>query len=114
MHRPLPPLIIALVTVGLLAGCSSSEPKLTPEQQVARGQQLFQARCVSCHTTGSDNLVGPGLGGVYKRSLISTGKPATDEDIVRWIKVGGKGMAGNLLPKAVDMEAMLAYLKTLP
>ena len=35
--------------------------------QVADGQATFEERCIACHTTGSDRLVGPGLEGITER-----------------------------------------------
>lgn len=37
------------------------------EPAAAEGQALFEGRCVACHTTGTDRLVGPGLQGVTER-----------------------------------------------
>ena len=41
----------------------------TPSKLIAQsdGQAIFEARCVACHSTGPDRLVGPGLEGVLSR-----------------------------------------------
>jgi mono/diheme cytochrome c family protein len=40
------PAVLALIALGLAAGCSQGE-KLSPEAE--RGRQVYQAQCIACH-----------------------------------------------------------------
>jgi len=51
-----------LFALTLLAGILA-----TPLRGQAPGDSLFRRYCASCHTIGTDRLVGPGLGGVNER-----------------------------------------------
>ena len=53
----------------LVIGLSAFGAAATPSQLIAQsdGQVIFEQRCVACHSTGSDRLVGPGLAGVLTR-----------------------------------------------
>jgi mono/diheme cytochrome c family protein len=46
------------------------EVKLEPTLDngiAAAGEKIFNAKCTSCHKTGEEKRIGPGLGGVTKR-----------------------------------------------
>ena len=47
--------VLALVALGLAAGCSPGE-KLSPEAE--RGRQVYQAQCIACHNP-DPALAGP-------------------------------------------------------
>ena len=51
---------MGLAALGVAAGPSS----LTAQ---ASGQAIFDQKCVACHSTGSDRLIGPGLEDVMTR-----------------------------------------------
>ena len=36
----------------------------TPATAQQSAQELFQAKCLACHSVGTDRLIGPGLAGV--------------------------------------------------
>lgn len=89
--------------------------------QSAAGQVTFEEKCVACHTTGGDRLVGPGLAGVSDRR---------DHDwVISFITnpdgmiAGGDSIATDLLAEYLvpmpnfgltqaEAEAILAYLET--
>jgi mono/diheme cytochrome c family protein len=93
-----------------LAGCRS-EPKLT--QQQAEGMHLYAGRCAHCHEDNDLALkkVPPDLHGVFKRSTLPSGAPATDAE-VRRVVLAGKGMMPSFAGRFSDaqMGALIAYL----
>lgn len=114
----------AILGVGLLAflvslGCqaerrkSDAELGLSPTQ--AMGRRVFDANCARCHEPySSRGLHGPSLHNVYKRQYLPSGIPANDDRITEVIVRGRAKMPafGNTIPD-VQIEALLAYLKTL-
>jgi mono/diheme cytochrome c family protein len=58
--------IVALATI---AGIWAALPAVVnaAETDAAAGQQLFQEKCVACHTVGKGDLVGPDLKGVTEK-----------------------------------------------
>jgi cytochrome c len=123
----------ALLGILLLAACggqsASQEPGAPAAQpaaaagNAANGEALFtSAGCVGCHSTGSDQLVGPGLEGVFQGegpygNELPNGEPITDESMKEWIKIGGVGtigqMPGNPTLTDEQLTDLVAYLKTL-
>lgn len=80
----------------------------------AHGQELFQANaCAGCHSTGSNTIVGPGLGGVGERR--------DDAYLHEAIKSPGAVIAEGFQPlmptfpglSDSDIDDLVAYLKTL-
>jgi len=56
------------VIVSLLLLCTTYIVRAGTVQQTAEeGQAIFEVRCISCHTIGGGNLVGPDLQGVTER-----------------------------------------------
>lgn len=133
-------LIIGLALVGL-AGCggepsstgpAASEPipvTLSATGESARGQVVFETHgCMGCHTTGTDQMVGPGLAGslspagpvhpagVDYGGSLPNGQPRTEEAMAAWIRSGGQGKIGLMTPREMsdeDMADLLAYLRSL-
>jgi mono/diheme cytochrome c family protein len=94
-----------------LAGCHKGA--LT--QQQAQGKQLYEARCAHCHEYNDLALkkVPPDLHGVFNRSKLPSGAPATDVQVARTVLTGKNMMpsfAGRFTTQ--QMEALLAYLHT--
>jgi len=59
---------LALVLLALLLLLTAPQVQAAPlAQDPVAGQQTFQSVCVSCHTVGGGNLVGPDLAGVTER-----------------------------------------------
>lgn len=89
--------------------------------QVADGQATFEEKCVACHTTGSDRLVGPGLEGVTERrdrdwiiSFITNpdGMIAAGDSIATELLAEYVVPMPNFGITADEAEAILAYLAT--
>ncbi len=111
----------------LVAGCAkvgkapaARPPGVKAAGDIARGSNVFQrAGCSSCHSTGSDTLVCPGLKGVMAwDTTLPNGKPRTDDNVKAWIRSGGVGRTGGTMPSNPgltdrDLADLVAYLKTL-
>jgi mono/diheme cytochrome c family protein len=103
----------------LAAGCGSiaigcrSEPKLTPQQ--VEGKRLYAGRCAHCHEDNDLALkkAPPDLHGVFGKTALPSGAPATDAQ-VRQVVLAGKGMMPAFTGRFDDtqMSALLAYLHT--
>ena len=77
--------------------------------------------CNACHSLGSDQLVGPGLLGVYARASESTSL-STDDYLTQSIRYPGEFLVEgyeNLMPTTfeglsdTDIKDIIAYLKSL-
>ncbi len=89
--------------------------------QEAEGQATFAEKCVACHTTGSDRLVGPGLAGVTERrdrdwiisfimnpdGMIADGDPIATELLAEFLVP-----MPNLAITSDQAGALFAYLET--
>ena len=88
-------------------------PKLTPQE--AEGKHLYEGRCAHCHEDNDLALkkVPPDLHGVFNRTTLPSGAPATDVQ-VRQVVLAGKGMMPAFTGRFNDtqMSALLAYLHT--
>ncbi|HUA99506.1 MAG TPA: cytochrome c [Terracidiphilus sp.] len=95
----------------VLSGCRRSP--LTPQQ--AEGKQLYDMRCAHCHEYNDLALkkVPPNLHGVFTRTTLPSGAPATDVQVARTV-LTGKGMMPSFAGRftTAQMEALLAYLHT--
>ncbi len=107
--------LILLISVGIaltFTACHSSQP-LTPQQ--AEGKHLYEVRCAHCHRDNDLALkkVPPDLHGVFGRSTLPSGSPATDAQ-VRYVVLAGKGMMPSFNGRFNEeqMSALLAYLHT--
>jgi mono/diheme cytochrome c family protein len=102
---------LALVT---LLGSAAAAPRYSRDVEVARGKEIFQ-QCRGCHNTESDEKkVGPPLRGLFKRSKLRNGQPATENNIRLIIEKGRDGMPSfsqTLSPQ--QMDQLIAYLKEL-
>ncbi len=111
--------IVALATI---AGIWAALPAVANAAETDAGQQLFQEKCVACHTVGKGPLVGPDLKGVTAR------RPR--EWLEQWIAAPDGMLAKNdpygtsllhqfhdvpmpnLGLSTSDVTAVLAYLET--
>jgi cytochrome c2 len=125
-------LLVALMFLVAFA-CGGDEPAelvvmptVIPEEtstsdsgDVEAGKKLFVS-CATCHSTGTDKLVGPGLAGVYQRAATRTSLDA-DSYIEQSIRQPGAfivpGFQGKMPSFSYlsdqDISNILAYLKTL-
>jgi len=96
----------------LLSGCRAT-PALTVQQ--ADGKHLYAVRCAHCHDDNDLALkkIPPDLHGVFKRSALPSGAPATDAE-VRRVVLAGKGMMPGFAGRFTQeqMTELLAYLHT--
>jgi mono/diheme cytochrome c family protein len=108
------PFLVLGVASGLwvLSGCHST-PSLTPQE--AEGKHLYAVRCAHCHEDNDLALkkVPPNLHGVFHRSTLPGGGPATDAE-VRHVVLAGKGMMPAFSGRFTDeqMRDLIAYLHT--
>jgi mono/diheme cytochrome c family protein len=83
---------------------------------VARGKEVFQQKCSTCHYDASDaKKIGPGLKGIGKRGTFTVNNnKVTDESLKAWIENGD-----SLMPPFKDViddnqiKDVIAYVKTL-
>ncbi len=110
MRWTTPALIGVLAATDLLAGCHSA-PKITPQQ--AEGQHVFAVGCAHCHEENDLHLknVPPNLHGLFSRTTLPDGAPATDA-AVRRVLLSGKGMMPSFAYQMTkeQMDAVVAYL----
>jgi mono/diheme cytochrome c family protein len=106
---------VAFLSVGItltLTACHGREP-LTPQQ--AEGAHLYEVRCAHCHRDNDLALkkVPPDLHGIFDKSTLPSGSPATDAQ-VRYVVLAGKGMMPSFNGRFNEeqMSALLAYLHT--
>ena len=96
----------------LLAGCHGA-PRLTAQEE--EGKHLYMVRCAHCHQDNDLALkkVPPDLHGVFQRSTLPSGAPATDAE-VRRVVLAGKGMMPSFAGRFTEeqMAALIAYLHT--
>ncbi len=96
----------------VLSGCQST-PALTVQQ--ADGKHLYAVRCAHCHEENDLALkkIPPDLHGVFKRSALPSGAPATDAE-VRRVVLAGKGLMPSFAGRFTEeqMNALIAYLRT--
>ena len=116
--------IAALGTSLAVAGVGLAQTKTTKKAPagktdtaaVARGKDLFQQKCSTCHNDTSDaKKIGPGLKGLNKRGTFTVNNnKVTDENLKIWIENGD-----SLMPPFKDViddnqiKDVIAYVKTL-
>jgi cytochrome c len=130
--------LVALAGIARLVGGSAAPtvggggPIPAPQGDVAAGEAVFTRGCMTCHTTTDDQLVGPGLAGLFAPGgptlpqgvdyggKLPNGQPITDEQVRAWIRSGGQGRIGFMppngnLPALTDEELtdLIAFLATL-
>jgi len=82
----------------------------------ARGKEIFQQKCSTCHYDTSDaKKIGPGLKGIGKRGTFTVNNnKVTDQSLKTWIENGD-----SLMPPFKDVidenqiKDVIAYVKTL-
>ena len=125
MRRITIPLIV-LVTLALSA-CSAAlaaEPTPTPDPFVVQGQQVFNAKCATCHALVPDTIIiGPSLAGIATRAETRVQGQTADEYIQLSILRPGdylvegfnNVMITNFSKELTneDMNALVAFLLTL-
>ncbi len=117
---------VAIASAMFFSGAASA-------QNVAAGQEVFQARCTGCHTSteGGANKTGPNLFGVagsdsgsrdvgFRFSSALSGSSVTwdDANLDSWLEnprgfIAGNRMSFGGLSSATDRSDLIAFLKTL-
>ncbi|HEU4327526.1 MAG TPA: cytochrome c [Roseiflexaceae bacterium] len=92
------------------------------------GQLVYAERCAACHATGSEQLVGPGLAGLFSAEgpklpaaaayggLLPNKQQRTETNVAAWIRAGGAGTIGVMPPQELDdqqLADLIAYLRGL-
>jgi cytochrome c len=79
-----------------------------------QGREIFQ-QCTGCHGTATGGKeVGPSLKGLFKRSKLRNGEPATEKNIRLKIAKGGDGMPSfEQALSPAEMDQLIGYLKSL-
>ena len=117
------PILIALA----LSDCSAmspAEPTPTPDPLVLQGQQVFNAKCATCHALVPDTIIiGPSLNGIATRAETRVEGQTADEYIQLSILRPGdylvegfnNVMITNFSKELTneDMNALVAFLLTL-
>jgi mono/diheme cytochrome c family protein len=105
-------LVFAGCALPILTGCHD-QAALTPQQ--AEGKQVYDTACAHCHEENDLHLkkVPPSLHGLFDRSALPEGEPATDEQVRRVI-LAGKGMMPSFTYQMTkpQLDALIAYLHT--
>jgi mono/diheme cytochrome c family protein len=106
------------VTGAVLAQTKTTKKAATGRDPaaVARGKEMFQQKCSTCHYDTSDaKKIGPGLKGIGKRGTFTVNNnKVTDESLKTWIENGD-----SLMPPFKDVlednqiKDVIAYVKTL-
>ena len=108
-------LMCAFLVLAQAKDKSKKEAKKTSTASTAEGQAQFKEKCSVCHWPDkTDKRIGPGLKGVFKRAKLFDERPVNDANVRELILKGGGKMVGfedSLEAKQVD--ALIAYLKTL-
>jgi mono/diheme cytochrome c family protein len=117
------PILIALA----LSACSAmspAEPTPTPDPLVLQGQQVFNAKCATCHALVPDTIIiGPSLNGIATRAETRVEGQTADEYIQLSILRPGDYLVDGFNNVMItnfskeltneDMNALVAFLLTL-
>lgn len=119
-------LFAVLAAAAALACAADSKPAAskakTPAKAAAvkagnpgKGKAVFEAQnCNTCHSTGADRIMGPGLKGVFSRPKLANGKKPSEETVSAVIDQGGNGMPPYKdMLKPSEKADLIAYLKSL-
>jgi len=112
---------ISLVVAGAGLAQTKEGKKAAPAGKadtaaIARGKEVFQSKCATCHNDTSDaKKIGPGLKGLGKRGTFTVNNnKVTDETLKTWIENGD-----SLMPPFKDViednqiKDVIAYVKSL-
>ena len=85
------------------------------EGPVVEGARIFNERCSFCHYADkTETKIGPGLQGLFNlKSMPSSGVPVSSANIRKQLKTPFKNMPPFSDFPEEDIEALIAYLKTL-
>lgn len=97
------------------AGKAAQPAKTAKAGNPAKGKTVFETQnCNTCHSTGTDRIMGPGLKGLFSHPKLTNGKKPSEETVSAIIDAGGNGMPPYKdMLKASEKADLIAYLKTL-
>jgi mono/diheme cytochrome c family protein len=102
--------LAAMAFASIALGCRSA-PKLTPQQ--AEGKHVYDVGCAHCHEENDLRLkkVPPDLHGLFDRSTLPDGGPATDAE-VEHVVLTGKGLMPSFAYQITQeqLDSLVAYL----
>jgi len=100
----------------ILSGCSQNDGASGFTKAGTRGQYVFDLHCANCHEELHPELrkQPPKLDGLFRKGVLPSGAPATDQQVRKTI-VQGKGTmpAFDQLLREQDVDDLLKYLHTL-
>jgi mono/diheme cytochrome c family protein len=119
--------ILMLLVAFAISACSagaSVPPTPTPDPMVVQGQQVFNARCATCHALAPDTIIiGPSLAGVATRAETRVDGQTAEEylqlSVLRpgdYVVEGFTNIMITNFSKELtneDMNALMAFLMTL-
>jgi cytochrome c len=84
----------------------------TSRGSASKPEDVIQ-QCSGCHSIETDEKrVGPSLKGLFKRSKLANGKPASEGNIRLVIRQGGDGMpAFDRILSSDELERLIVFLK---
>lgn len=104
--------LLAVIVAASIGGCRPT-PRLSPQQ--AEGKHVYDVGCAHCHELNDLALkkVPPNLHGLFKRTKLPGGEPATDAEVEQ-VLLTGKGMMPSFAYQLTrdQMAALLDYLHT--
>lgn len=113
-------IILSIVIAGLFFGCKMAKVSAvgkikTDAESISKGRHLFDSKCRFCHKTDSkENIAGPGLQGVLKKSRLPVSRrPATADNIKVQLKRPYKNMPSFTYLTEDEIQEIIAYLNTL-
>jgi cytochrome c2 len=87
----------------------------TTRGDAKKGKHVYETYCEICHfSANTEQKIGPGLKGIYKRGKFADGRKVDDAAMRKWIEDGGKDMPefkDTLKPH--EIRDLIAYLRTL-
>jgi cytochrome c len=106
--------VIFCVLIGSLAQCTAQGQSDRSQGNMVQGREIFQ-QCTGCHETRrGEKQVGPSLKGLFQRSRLRNGNPATEKNIRLKIAKGGDGMPSfEQALSPVEMDQLIGYMKGL-
>lgn len=104
--------IILFILVFCLSGCFESAQE--KQREIAQGKTLFELRCCGCHNGKSSNVarIPPNLSGLFERSRLPSGAPATDAQVRSTIEEGRAGIMPSFRDSLSDADTsdIIRYL----
>ncbi|HEY7389536.1 MAG TPA: c-type cytochrome [Bryobacteraceae bacterium] len=101
-------------TIAIAAALAAGSTMAFAAGDAAKGKEVFD-QCSVCHNADStEQKIGPGLKGLFKRDKLASGKPVTEANVRAQINDGGNGMpAYKDILSDQEKDNVIAYLKTL-